>query len=433
MLRTIIFILPVAIHLVLWLITSRELSVGTGLDQAVFLLFVGYLGVGVLLFLRPRLQTKYLLSCYSLLFAAVIAEASLSFFVPRSNQATPWPPMQRTTIAADTMPGIEGPITVTVSSLGIRGPNERSFDQAKIRVLCVGGSTTECLFVTDSESWPWRLQSLLTERVGSQCFVGNAGRSGHFTLHHTYQIRNYSLVSEFDRIVIICGINDMMRFLNGSYSRSKARVANEALTINLSDRVYYRRLRLTEAARMFLWQYVDPIGLMQDASGEWYAKARADRRAAIRESGVRGVPEGLTNAVERYRGDLTELILACRERGVEPVFMTQPTLYKKELSPELDSLLWLTTLEPAAMAQLMDTYNETLREVCKEKGVPCINLAAILPKDTTALYDDCHFNVTGCEKVATILANFFSADLTQPKVIDDEKPKGTPTTSSDGP
>ncbi|MEM7477627.1 MAG: SGNH/GDSL hydrolase family protein [Planctomycetota bacterium] len=410
--RLFLLALPVVGHLLLCSVTLSVPIEHGRLDNAVNVLVAGYLFIGLLLFLAPRVQAKYLLFCYSALFAAGIAEAGLSCFVSQPNGPTPWPPMRRIVTDANTMPGIEGEIQFTVSSLGIRGPDESEFDRSDLRILCVGGSTTECLYVTDKSSWPWQLQELLSQELNCKTYVGNAGRSGHFTLHHSYQIRNYDLVSRFDRIVILCGINDMVRFLRASYSRSKGRVANEALTAGPEDQVYYRRLHLAQVIRAFVWQYVDPVGFKQDASGEWYSKVRLQRQESIRESGYKQLPDGLEDSIRRYRSDLMDVLKACRERGVKPILATQPALYQAELPAELEELIWMTKLEPGNVARVMEAYNETTLSVCRAENIPCLDLASLLPKDTTVFYDDCHFNVAGCEKVAELLSVYLAGELT---------------------
>lgn len=52
----------------------------------------------------------------------------------------------------------------------------------------------------------------------------------------------------------------------------------------------------------------------------------------------------------------------------------------------------------------MGRYNETLSKVCRAQHVECIDLASLLPKDTSVFYDDIHFNEEGADKVAEILA-----------------------------
>ena len=42
--------------------------------------------------------------------------------------------------------------------------------------FCVGGSTTECLYVTDKLSWPWRLQDKLASLAGKKYFCRKRGQ-----------------------------------------------------------------------------------------------------------------------------------------------------------------------------------------------------------------------------------------------------------------
>lgn len=66
------------------------------------------------------------------------------------------------------------------------------------------------------------------------------------------------------------------------------------------------------------------------------------------------------------------------------------------------------------LADLLETYNKTLRSVCRELGVPCIDLAAKLPKDTSVFYDDCHFNIAGCRQVVDVVKPVLAQYLRSP-------------------
>ena len=52
-------------------------------------------------------------------------------------------------------------------------------------------------------------------------------------------------------------------------------------------------------------------------------------------------------------------------------------------------------------------------DVCREEGVDCLDLAALIPKDTSAFYDDCHFNIAGNAKVAAAVTDFLAARLSK--------------------
>ena len=57
------------------------------------------------------------------------------------------------------------------------------------------------------------------------------------------------------------------------------------------------------------------------------------------------------------------------------------------------------------MSKGIESYNDTLLEICSDRQVECINLASRLEKDTTVFYDDCHFNESGARKVSEVLSN----------------------------
>jgi hypothetical protein len=56
----------------------------------------------------------------------------------------------------------------------------------------------------------------------------------------------------------------------------------------------------------------------------------------------------------------------------------------------------------------MQAYNDTLLEVCKTRGVECIDLAGILPKSDTIFYDDVHFSDKGSLMTADVVFKYLS-------------------------
>jgi hypothetical protein len=242
-------------------------------------------------------------------------------------------------------------------------------------------------------------------------FVGNAGRSGHFLLHHEYLLRHYAPAAKFDWVVVLCGINDMSTLLRDNYEERSREVAHETL-LGLSP-VYYRNSAICRAiARWWVIRKNDKIErVVQDAGGRWIAEYRQKRRRALQARTIVDLPARFDDAIARYSRDLRRVIAACRQRGVKLVMMTQPTLWAEKMSPELEALLLTHSPDgaytPGALARMMERYNQALRDVCAVDKVDCIDLARLLAKDTSVLYDNCHFNVQGCETVATIVARFF--------------------------
>jgi len=368
-----------------------------------------HLAVGIWVAWYRKFASRFALATYSVLLTLILSEVILGIPLTKPPPAVPQPPIKRVSVAADTMPGITGRIESTVNELGLRGPAV-SLDDVDLRILCVGGSTTECRVVTDESSWPWLLQDQLSLRLGKSIFVGNAGVSGQFTLHHLYQLREYALAPRFDYVVMLCGVNDMGTLLRDDYEARRSRVPDQALTRS-GPTVYYRESRILRMARYAFRRSRLGVAL-QDPRGEWYRTGRALRQKALKLRTITQPPTGLPSALETYRANLKEIVAVCRSRNQGLVMLTQPSMYREDLPDELQILLWenvrgRAAYTPGTLQRIIDSYNQVMLDVCRDEGVDCIDLASMLSQDTATFYDDVHFNISGCRKVARILCDHF--------------------------
>lgn len=363
---------------------------------------------GTALFARSaQALGRWVLATWSVVLTLAAAEGFLRMTSTPETPGLPCRPGRWDFTVGTDLPGLGGPTALTVNRLGLRGP-ETSFDTAELRVLCVGGSTTECEYVTDEASWPWIVGEELQRRSGRKVFVGNAGRAGHIALHHAHLIRNYAHVPRFHWVVVLAGINDLGMLLRGTAAERRVRVPAETLTLSLESKFPYRRLSLLRLVTSSLTFSEDEV--VPDLAGQWIVSMRKNRAAKLRTHPESAPPPATEAALATWRSDLRSIIEATRARGPRLVMMTQPVLYAPGLSPELEAILWEHTSRGAftteVLAGLMDRFNTAMKEVCAAEAVPCLDLAALLPKDTSAFYDDCHFNAAGCARVAAALVPF---------------------------
>jgi hypothetical protein len=385
-------------------------------DLVWLILALSYCCVGTwLLNCRRSVWLGRFLACtYSILIAGAFSEAVMWLMHPPLENV-PFPRMHLVYSPAANLPGIHGPIEFTVNELGVRGPAVR-LEAVDVRILCVGGSTTECLYQTDRRTWPCLLQDTLTRRLGKSVFVGNAGRSGHITLNHDYLLQNYPLAGRFEWVVLLCGWNDMISMLSlRNYDLRK--VGSNAGTLYnpavCKQRAYYEDLALVRRLKESLETHP---GILQDTAGFWIEQERRQRQAALRTKPINEVPrQELRTALEEYRANLLRIIYTCGNQKQRLVLLTQPAIYRKDLPQELERLTWSPTREgaytTAVRQQLMDAFNRTMMEVGKQQGIDCVDLATALPKDATVFFDDVHFTDAGCEKVANIVSDYFVATL----------------------
>ena len=93
----------------------------------------------------------------------------------------------------------------TTNNVGFRGGFlARPKPAAEYRVFMVGGSTTECLYLDDTEAVTFILQEELNRRMGGkrQWRVYNAGKSGNRSYDHLAMISQRIVHLEPDMIIV---------------------------------------------------------------------------------------------------------------------------------------------------------------------------------------------------------------------------------------
>lgn len=284
--------------------------------------------------------------------------------------------------------GIHGPSLYTTNDLGIRGG---PLPAGGRKLLCVGGSATECTYLDDAETWPHRLMEELSG--AGPVWVGNLGISGYATAEHLDLLERSPLPEGLEGVVFLTGVNDLVRFLNGS--------------LELGPRPLWRRTALAGALlahhrRRFLRHLLYAV---EDPTGE----SLVERRRTRREGGDAGPLPPLDRALGEYGGRIEALARTCRQRGLRCVFLTQPVLWKDGLGPEARTSLWMGEdghgrfFAPGELRRGLDRYNGALLAASARAGVETVDLSSLSGREDL-FYDDCHFTEAGAREVARLVA-----------------------------
>ncbi len=103
---------------------------------------------------------------------------------------------------------LDAHIIHTKNSLGFRGPEPPDGFPGWLTLVAVGGSTTECFYLSDGRTWPERLAARLQPEF-RQVWVNNAGLDGHSTFGHLLLTRQ-TLVPLHPKVIqSLVGLNDM--------------------------------------------------------------------------------------------------------------------------------------------------------------------------------------------------------------------------------
>lgn len=369
-------------------------------ESTVSWLSLAALAVALLLVSLQR-SSRWVARNWPKAFVLVLAFA-VFWIVPEVALAGPpiyfWPKARTVVLQPDAaiLPGISGESRFSINTRYFRGDEP---DRADVLILCIGGSTTECLYLDDSEAWPMLLQHGLNARVRDRgsIWVGNAGKSGMTTIEHLQLVENTQAMAGIQVAVLMIGINDLQFFGLAAgdpamHNKSTAPLWDANPWVALLHRVKGKA-----AAG-------DPRAFIQDLRGEMYAAMRLRRQQAPKT----GQLPDLDQAVLQYRERVAAIVEQLAARGVHVVLMGQPTSWAAA-DPAVESLLWFgwnqdrsVYFQRETMTEAMRRFNEAVAEVARERGVDYVDVQALCGR-AELFYDDCHWNEAGARAVAGLL------------------------------
>jgi lysophospholipase L1-like esterase len=303
------------------------------------------------------------------------------------------------------------PTTIhTKNSLGFRGAPPPPNFQDYLTIVTIGGSTTECFYLSDGHTWPDLLGQALSRHF-NRVWINNAGLDGATTYRHIILMEDYVIKLQPKVVLFLIGINDVgagniaaeeAAKLQGHYLRRMWRALlyrSEVYALGQNLYHYYiaqsRGLRHTEIKL----RQVETLAHIPESTAE---KTLQDYR---------------TNSLPFFAQRLEKLVKICRAHGIEPVLITQPTLYGPGIDPvtgvNLETIKIGDHLSGGLMFKIVDLYNEVTRRVAQQDGVLLIDLAREMPRNSAYYYDYLHYTEPGAAVVAAIvdrhLAPFLAA------------------------
>jgi lysophospholipase L1-like esterase len=289
-------------------------------------------------------------------------------------------------------------IVHTKNSLGFRGPEIPPNFKDYLTIIALGGSTTECFYLSDGNDWPSILERKLKD-ISNNVWVNNAGFDGHSTFGHKILIDDFILKIKPDIILLLVGANDVgredlnkgydRRISPKSYNSNKENILPKSEFYNLIRNIF----RVLQAREMEVHhKEIDPLTL---------------ETLKINENEKNLILQHHKEFLDNYNKRVNLLIDSCIEANIEPILITQPLLWGDVIDPvtKVNLAELKTKKEQNGLVQwkILELYNDIIRKSAKEKNVFIIDLAKLMPKDSSYFYDDYHFTNSGAEKVAEII------------------------------
>jgi lysophospholipase L1-like esterase len=359
-------------------------------------------GVVLLVFVLPLLARRYRRWIATHVARLWLASASTLFALAASNLLLPSPPAvpfhlrrpnARFVFDPDpfALPGVSRRAVMSINSAGVRGP-EMPPGHSACRILCVGGGTTECLYLDDAETWPMLLGQRLQANKAGGLWVGSAGFSEFGVREHLRFVAGAPIVDRADCLVFLVGASDVLQWLFGYHNGELPRPVLGCT--RLGEVV----MNLLQADARYL---ADPDGIQ-------LSKTRRNLMPVARRG-------DLQKALRDYQKNLNLLMAAVESRQKKALFISQPVLWddllpdraKKKLcyarppeQPPKDDVL-----RPSKCREIMDLFNARLEWCCQAHHLPFLD-ASQLSGDEANFHDDVHLSEVGCQRLADLIAEF---------------------------
>lgn len=275
-------------------------------------------------------------------------------------------------------------------------PRTSSSATPPLKIFCLGGSTTE-FKDTHGKGWPERLETILNERAGEgnrKIETHNLGKQWYTTQHslinYTINLRQHKP----DLILVMHSVNDLMQ--NADFSHLSFGEFREDYS-HFYGPIY--RLINRNTLPGVLWTTFRSV---------WYHRPREQINTDT-FPGLTPFTRNLSNLIELAQTDQIPILL-----------LTQPYLENENMTPQEEASLTMLRFEAVGHGKQwslqtaisgLTQYNQAVRNLAAEKGVPLIDVEKAMPKQHTYLWDDVHYTPKGFDLVADTIARDIQSQI----------------------
>ncbi len=311
---------------------------------------------------------------------------------------------------------LQNHITIKRNSLGFRGPEPPINFSSLKTIIAVGGSTTECIFLTEGKTWADVVYNILKPKMPS-LWINNAGIDGHSTFGHLELMKQYISKLKPTYALFLVGINDMA--IEQGRDQDNNQIANKKIidSSNFFSFIKNNSMLISYLEYLFGQKGTHDVLAMKD----WIADYDLIKSDPTFEPFTDQDMEENKLRLAEYKNRLESLMKLTQSYSIKPILITQPTVYgygiDKTTGIDLGKVVVSDFTENgkrrtgADKWRLLETYNDVTRNTAKEFNIPLIDLAREMPKDTNYYYDFVHFTEKGAEKVGEIMAEHLSSML----------------------
>lgn len=335
----------------------------------------------------------------------ILLEGLLRIFQPIENRVKGnkiWLPRDRKyQLTNDKTDKLDKIVYTTRNHMGFRGEAPPKNFAEYLTIIAVGGSTTACELISDNKTWCDILAVNLKSKFKSLWF-NNAGLDGHSTFGHIVLMEDYVIKIRPKIVLFLVGANDIGLETQRIYDQDQLKKPLAGLIKPLWDSLVNKSEVLIYTINFCRFFKAKKSGLTHTL-WNFYELNQIDIPA---EEVPLITLEHKQKYLAPYAERLNKLIEISRQNSIEPVLITQPSVFGDLIDPTTGiNLARVSTSgrNGKVFWQILELYNEVVRNIAAEHHVGLIDLAREMPKRTEYYYDTFHFTNTGCQKVAEIV------------------------------
>lgn len=305
--------------------------------------------------------------------------------------------------------GYAGKIMHRIDADGFIIPS-KIHDQPDVKLVFLGGSTTECFNIEEDKRFPYLVGRLLEQKTRLKVNSYNAAMAGNNSLHSLNILLNKAIPLNPHFVLMMHNINDLVILLyektywnKNKYKSPLVEFTPDLATVGkyLQESLHVVRGLLFPAlyAHFKEWKrnFLGKGPQRGDAHDEFEA-VRGQRLTVDR-----------TRILEQYRRNLETFIALCQARQVTPVLMTQASRLKENPDPEIlqpikARLEARQGISYQQFRELFEDFNQTIRETGARHHVLVIDLARQIPGEKDYLKDVVHLTERGSILVAHLVS-----------------------------
>jgi len=286
--------------------------------------------------------------------------------------------------------------SININSLGYRGPEFPSQKTpGRVRVVCIGGSTTFDVKVTDdAKSWPAQLERVLREvHDRNDVEVINGGTNGYAMPRTLIDLALRTLDIGPDVVICYPGVNDVAFADHTDHQAGRCHLAISAPPAQ------------TPAWRDWLSQ--------SELYNEIFSRMLYFRQARYGNWAGEPLPrqdEPEPTGMAAFERNLTTLAGICQSHGIRLALVTVRAAYRPDQPLEDQERLARSDLMDHPALSLAGHYrgygeaNAMIREAASRFGAGLIDQSAELPSRSEDFADSVHFSDSGAKAFAEFAA-----------------------------